>query len=235
VAHELAHVAQQKRAHPDAAQEVGPADVALERDADRSAVGAVSSAWLGAKGFMSTIYQNAMPRLRSGVSVRGCSSKFPSYRQIVADSDVQTATDAAWASTEAAATPKGRREEGFWIQLDTAAKKYKFINHFTGPVVGPGTGASATPGAKPADVPSTDGPTYTVGLFHTHTPTAHRPVGRGVGPSQADENFHNGNDIVGVVYDYEASPGGSGNIPAGHPIGSPARRYHSGPNRRQKE
>ncbi len=235
IAHELAHVAQQKHANTDVVQQEQHADTALETDADRSAFSAISSMWLGAKQSLAGITETAKPRLQSGLGMRRCKSKFPSYSQIVGDSDVQTATDAAWASTEAAATAAGRREEGFWIRLNTATTKYEFTQHFTGPVVGPAVGASATPGAKPADTPNPSGATYTVGLFHTHTPTAHRPVGRGVGPSGADDSFHNSNDVVGVVYDYVESPAGSGNIPAGHPIGSAAQRYHSGPNRRQNE
>jgi len=236
IAHELAHVAQQQNATAEKSlTQASPSRAAVEVDANRSALAAISSMWSGLKGLASTVAEQAAPRLQSGLSLQRCTSKFPSYSQIVSDSSVQSATDAAWASTEAAANATGRREEGFWIQLDTANQNYQFTGHFTGPTVGPTVGASATPGVKPADIPNAAGPTYTVGLFHTHTPTAFRPVGRGVGPSNADENFHNGNDVVGVVYDYEASPAGSGNIPAGHPIGSPAKRYHSGPNRRQNE
>lgn len=230
IAHELAHVVQQDGESCDSEQEIQTENPVLERDADVSTVGAVSSMYLGLKEALTNISQNAMPRLRSGLRLQRC--KFPSYSEIVSDSAVQTATDAAWASTEAATTKTSRREEGFWIRLNTASKKYEFTNHFIGPTVGNATGASATPGVKPADTPNPKGATHTVALFHTHTPTAHRSVGRGVGPSGVDDKFHNKNNVVGVVYDYKASPPGSGNIPAGHPIGSPAKRYHSGPNRR---
>lgn len=237
IAHELAHVAQQEQDERPAAEMLDSQpiqDRSLEAEADRSALGAVGALWSRGRKLAGELFERTVPRLRSGVGLQRCgSSRFPSYRQIVADVAVQTATDAAWQSTEAAANAAGRREEGFWIRLNTSNSQYSFTNHFTGPTVGPGTGASAAPGAKPADTASPSGGTYTVGLFHTHTPTAFRPVGRGVGPSGADENFHNSNDVVGVVYDYRASPPGSGNIPAGHPIGSPAKRYHSGPNRRQ--
>jgi Domain of unknown function (DUF4157) len=160
---------------------------------------------------------------------------FPSYREIVADGDVQAAITGAWASTEAAATAASRREEGFWIRLNTQTKKYEFTGTVLGPSVGPGATGSVILGARPADVnPDTDNAIYTVGSFHTHTPTAFRPVGRAVGPSGADHAADTSDDVVGVVYDYTESPAGSGNVPAGHPIGSPAQSYHSGPNRRQK-
>jgi hypothetical protein len=237
IAHELAHVAQQRGATGGSS---GPlaiqASVALEQDADRSAAQAMSSLVLGARTRLGALAENSGPRLRSGLAVSRCGkSKFPSYSAIVADADVQSATDAAWSSTKAATTATARREEGFWIRLNTKDGKYEFAGHFTGTPVGPAVGAAATPTAKPADTPDTAGPTYTVGLFHTHTPTTFRTVGRGVGPSSADESFHNSNDVVGVVYDYVESPAGSGNIPAGHPLASPATRYHSGPDRRQNE
>jgi hypothetical protein len=236
VAHELAHVAQQRGAGRSAEEHALTASTALEQDADRSAMSAMSSLLLGAKGRLRHLGETAGPRLRSGLALSRCGkSKFPSFSEIVADADVQTATDAAWASTKAATSAASRREEGFWIRLNTKDTKYEFAGHFTGTPVGPAVGAAATPSAKPADTPDPAGPTYTVGLFHTHTPTTFRTVGRGVGPSNADDSFHNSNDVVGVVYDYVESPAGSGNIPAGHPLGSAAMRYPSGPNRRQNE
>jgi hypothetical protein len=162
-------------------------------------------------------------------------SIFPSYSDIVGDADAQKAMTSSWSSTEAAATATTRREEAFWIRLNKKTRKYEFGAKILGPSVGPTTGGSAIPGSRPADSnPGKDDAIYTVGLFHTHTPTAFRPTGRGVGPSNADENFHQAADVAGIIYDYVESPAGSGNIPAGHPIGSPAQLYHSGPDRRQK-
>jgi hypothetical protein len=233
LAHELAHVAQQEGATEETAQGGGESVQALEEDADRSARSVVQGLWSRGKNFVKGVAENARPRLRSGLGLRACgNSRFPTYSTIVGDAAVQRETDAAWTSTKAATNAAGRREEGFWIQLDMSSSSYRFVNRFTGPTVGPGVGASATPGSKPADTGTPEKGTFTVGLFHTHTPTTFRPVGRGVGPSGADESFHSSNDVVGVVYDYEASPAGSGNIPAGHPLHSAARRYSSGPNRR---
>jgi hypothetical protein len=172
-------------------------------------------------------------RARSSQSTR--TSLFPSYSEIVADNDVQNKTNIAWRNTLNATTPNGRREEGFWIRLNMSSRRYEFTATVLGPVVGPGQGASLNPGSKPSDTsPGTPNAIYTISLFHTHTPTTHRPVGRGIGPSAADRNFHNANDVVGVVYDYVESPRGSGNIPAGHPLNSAAQTYHVGPNRRRR-
>ena len=68
LAHELAHVAQQRDAEPAVqAMTSGKADSALERDADRSAWRAISALW-------GNVRQNAMPALKSGVHqvAKGC-------------------------------------------------------------------------------------------------------------------------------------------------------------------
>lgn len=154
---------------------------------------------------------------------------FPTYAQITADSGVTTAMDTAWSDTKSATTATSRREQGFWIKYDTASSGYTCAPTFVGASVASDATGAADPGTKPAD----SGTTYTVGLFHTHTPMTHRTGGsRGVGPSGADDRFHNSNGVVGVIYDYVESPAGSGTIPAGHPLNSAATRYHSGPNRR---
>lgn len=164
------------------------------------------------------------------------STQFPDYSTIVGNPAVSSATDAAWTSTKNTTTLTSRREEGFWIRLNTTGSgTYEFSAPFYGATVGPGNTAGADPGARPADypiapAPNSEGVTYTVGLFHTHTPTTHRTVGRRVGPSGADDTYHTTTNIVGVVYDY--TPTADGRIPAGHPINSPAQLYHSGPDRR---
>jgi hypothetical protein len=171
----------------------------------------------------------------AGALIGALASPFPSYREIVQNADVQAQTSAAWASTLAAATPASRREEGFWIRYNKGTSKYEFTPTILGPVVGPLAGGSVVLGARPADVaPDTAAAIYTVGSFHTHTPTAFRPVGRAVGPSGADQAADTSDDVVGVVYDYVESPPASGNIPAAHPLASPAQLYPSGPDRRQR-
>jgi GT2 family glycosyltransferase len=163
--------------------------------------------------------------------------QFPAYSDVVGNADVQTATDASWASTKAATTPTTRREEGFWIQIDTtAATRYTHTATVLGPVVDPTHTGSVDLGARPADNPATPDPriggVFAVASFHTHTPTTFRAVGRPVGPSAADNAADTHDDVTGVVYDYIESPAGSGSIPAGYALNSSAQRYQSGPNRR---
>jgi hypothetical protein len=77
IAHELAHVVQQGGAatSTDAPLQKGDgAYTALEEDADQSAVGAVVSAWSGAKSGLAKIAQSAMPRLKSGLRLSRCKS-----------------------------------------------------------------------------------------------------------------------------------------------------------------
>lgn len=73
IAHELAHVVQQGgNAHAGAQHKGGGGYGSLEEDADRSAVGAVAKLWMGARGELSEIGHNAMPRMRSGLRLQGC-------------------------------------------------------------------------------------------------------------------------------------------------------------------
>jgi Domain of unknown function (DUF4157) len=76
IAHELAHVVQQGAANaPAPPMKKGEDNYGfLEADADRSAVGAVVSLWTGAKGKLSDVGRNAMPRLRSGLKLQRCGS-----------------------------------------------------------------------------------------------------------------------------------------------------------------
>jgi Domain of unknown function (DUF4157) len=72
LAHELAHVVQQREGST-LAQTKGATDYgALEEDADVSAVGAIAATWEGAQGALKDIGRQAMPRLRSGLRLQGC-------------------------------------------------------------------------------------------------------------------------------------------------------------------
>jgi hypothetical protein len=196
-------------------------------------LGAVAGFALG--GPVGAIIGGLLGAAAGGVIGAFARSTFPSYDMIVADANVQARTNAAWGNTLAAATPAGRREEGFWIRLNTQTGRYEFTPTVLGPVVGPMAGGSVVLGARPADLaPGTPTAVYTVASFHTHTPTAFRPVGRPVGPSGADHTADTSDDVVGVVYDYREIAPGAGTIPAGHPLASPADLYHSGPDRRQR-
>ena len=79
IAHELAHVVQQggDSAAATTQHKGGTASGALEEDADRSAVGAVVKLWTGARGDLSQLGHSAMPRLRSGLRLQGCTSPKP--------------------------------------------------------------------------------------------------------------------------------------------------------------
>jgi hypothetical protein len=74
IAHELAHVVQQGGSNTSAApMKVGaPEYNALEEDADRSAVGAMVAMWGGAKGALADIARNALPRMKSGLTLTRC-------------------------------------------------------------------------------------------------------------------------------------------------------------------
>lgn len=151
---------------------------------------------------------------------------FPDYATIVGDGTVKSETDKAWEETLNATTKTSRREQGFWIRWNSKTSAFSITGRVTATPVPNDKTASVDLGKKPAD----SGDDFTVASFHTHTPTVFRTVGRPVGPSKADENADNSDNVAGVVYDYEPAKGG--NIPAGHPLKAAAKRWHSGPNRR---
>ncbi|VTU28745.1 eCIS core domain-containing protein [Variovorax sp. RA8] len=74
MAHELAHVLQQRghAAGPPQAKR-GPADSALEKDADNAAVRAVTALWSGRQGQGDAAAKASPPRLRSGLQLQRCS------------------------------------------------------------------------------------------------------------------------------------------------------------------
>ncbi len=75
LAHELAHVVQQGAGVSSAAplRKGGSPSEALEKDADTAAAGAVASLWGRGMDIWSDLAANAMPRLRSGLSLQRCS------------------------------------------------------------------------------------------------------------------------------------------------------------------
>lgn len=74
IAHELAHVVQQNGANnsisPMGRHSSGTS--ALEKDADRSAIGVIASLWGGTKGAFKDITKNTMPKLKSGLQLSRC-------------------------------------------------------------------------------------------------------------------------------------------------------------------
>jgi hypothetical protein len=77
LAHELAHVVQQRGAvSADGPMQKGESRYgSLEEDADTSAVGAVVSLWAGTKDGLAHITQNAMPRMKSGLRLQRCNDE----------------------------------------------------------------------------------------------------------------------------------------------------------------
>jgi hypothetical protein len=76
IAHELAHVVQQSGAAESVANmEAGKAGYeALEKDADETAVGAITSLWGKSAQTLQEIQQQAMPSLRSGLRLQRCNN-----------------------------------------------------------------------------------------------------------------------------------------------------------------
>lgn len=156
---------------------------------------------------------------------------FPGFASMKGNGTVREAAWDAWKETVRAATATSRREQGFWIQWDAtsvanATGDFQVVGKVTAPAVGPTVGATVNLPAKPAD----SGNWYTVGSFHTHTPTKYRAVGRPVGPSSADVSADTTDGVAGLVYDYDAAR--SGTIPAKWPLWSESHIYHSGPRAR---
>lgn len=78
IAHELAHVLQQKGQGSGARLEKGAQESGeLEVDADNSAIGAVVSLWGSLKGQLVQFGQNALPRLKSGLRLQRCKKGAP--------------------------------------------------------------------------------------------------------------------------------------------------------------
>ena len=82
IAHELAHVMQQRGAdaHATSAPPASTPQTALEADADFSAIRAVTALWQGVRGGMAEFTRAAVPRLRSGLQLQRCSCDRSSSR-----------------------------------------------------------------------------------------------------------------------------------------------------------
>ncbi|HTX38154.1 MAG TPA: hypothetical protein VME43_24155 [Bryobacteraceae bacterium] len=165
--------------------------------------------------------------------------QFPSYNQIILDSDVIARTDLAWNRTQADCTTYQPKclEYGFWIYLNTTADCYQFGRMVQGQLVEPLKGADVVLGLRPPDQPANPSPTdpgatYAVASFHAHPTVEYlKPFfpqfERDVGPSPGDEQADREDAVPGVIYDYVDSPAGSGTIPYGHPTNAPAKLYRS--------
>ncbi|MBS0657739.1 MAG: hypothetical protein JSR82_05760 [Verrucomicrobia bacterium] len=160
--------------------------------------------------------------------------QFPDATQILNAPTVRARMDQAWQDTLAAVTPTTRREEGYFVTLDTATELYGIAGHVVGPVVANNVGGTVPLGRRPADSIATptplDTPTYVIASFHTHTASLYRTVTRQVGPSGPDRTFSVFATVVvpGFVYDYVGVQNSVNllfYVPPGHPLNSPAMVY----------
>jgi Domain of unknown function (DUF4157) len=74
IAHEVAHVLQQRRASATGGPATTTDDSAAEHDADHSAFTVVARMWAGAQNGVADIAANAGPRIQSGLALRRCPS-----------------------------------------------------------------------------------------------------------------------------------------------------------------
>jgi len=118
LAHELAHVAQQRDSRPGAedapmAKNSG-GEGALERDADDAAVHAVAALWPNVRRFSRGLRASAMPRLKSSLQLQRCSPK-PAEMQAYMGSLDRTGTIA---KDDSAAAKKARKLAEEWSKGD---------------------------------------------------------------------------------------------------------------------
>ncbi len=184
--------------------------------------------------------------------------QFPSHEEIEADPYVRDWMETAWQHTLDDCTPgcsddcpddcdahvNRRREQGFWIYLNTTSGYYLKGPTVYGPWRGPTEPeASVVIGeTRPDDIPvniaaDASGAIYPVASFHTH-PAVEYCFGweipyKSVGPSKKYDWWMNGMwQVPGIVYDYlPLHPGGT-LIPLGHPKNAPAKLYVTGYERR---
>lgn len=163
---------------------------------------------------------------------------FPSFNDMLSNTAVTNRMTQAWEDTKAATFDSFRREEGYYITLDTESNDYGITAHSLGDPT-PNHLSSywdSAPYQRPPDSIQNptplDKPIYTVGWFHTHPPmryVTYTPPFRLAGFNFGDLNYST-NAILGVsmpgfAYDYiptNTSP----RIFAGHPIHAPGKITH---------
>src|SRR4030095_8470854 len=88
IAHELAHVKQQRSgvASGMSMQRAATEHGGLEEDADQAAVGAIISSWGGARNGLASVAKSTMPNLKSGLRLQRCGFDFgPTEGKLLAD------------------------------------------------------------------------------------------------------------------------------------------------------
>jgi hypothetical protein len=88
IAHEMAHVMQQKDSNATGSlkQKEDTGYSQLEEDADLSAISAIISLWNDSKNILTNTSKNAIPRLKSGLKLQRCNGNCPSGYCWVAES-----------------------------------------------------------------------------------------------------------------------------------------------------
>jgi hypothetical protein len=128
IAHELAHVTQQRGTSSGAPFQKGGAERdSLEEDADVAAVGAVVSVWGGAKGSLAEIGRNATPRMRSGLKLQRCDNKKTEEKKDV-NADPKLLTDFAGKFPDAADLIR-KSDPAMKLVREAAAAGVKFGGH----------------------------------------------------------------------------------------------------------
>lgn len=121
IAHELAHVMQQREGVPSEPMNKGGAEYnSLEADADASAVSAMVSLWTGAKTTVKNISSNAMPRLRSGLKLQSCGHK-PNDPVPSAEPEIACTAQAIGGSTAACMARSNEQDYGLDVGIHYAS------------------------------------------------------------------------------------------------------------------
>lgn len=158
---------------------------------------------------------------------------FPNRNRIEANAITQSHTTALWQQTlnDCTDNPNQRRELGCWFAIDTQTGSFTPSPTQSSPFVGPNDPVKVQLGTRPQDdlVDVNNGGKYWVASFHTHTPTTFRTLGRAGGPTVEDRGVDILEDVVGLVFDYQAEF-----VPPQHPKASPAGIYKTDLLRRTK-
>lgn len=142
------------------------------------------STWTHVQRVAGNLEIQAVVTLQGGIirtlNLFALEARFPSADRILAGTGVQARMDQAWTDTKNATTATTRREEGYYITLNTDTGNYGITAHtIATPVANNQVAAWDTatfprPPDSIANPSPLDKPTYTVAWFHTHTPTVNR-------------------------------------------------------------
>jgi hypothetical protein len=129
MAHELAHVVQQRGSHSARGIQptTTPSQHALEEDADNSAIGAVISMWTGTKNILSSISQNVMPVMRSGLRLQRCDlTKSPTMAELQREAGQRIKTGMGSVNTSGKSLDSG---VWYWLEYHNECMKDPATTH----------------------------------------------------------------------------------------------------------